>query len=44
MIIHLPLCGMKRHDIIKMLDHGEVFAAEQKVNVRQDPATGNEKD
>ena len=29
---------------IKMLDHGEVFAAEHKVNVRQDPATGNEKD
>ena len=28
----------------RVTDHGEVFATEQKVNVRQDPATGNEKD
>jgi hypothetical protein len=28
----------------RVTDHGEVFAAEHKVNVRQDPATGNEKD
>ena len=28
----------------RVTDRGEVFTAEHKVNVRQDPATGNEKD